>query len=428
MNTLDIDNADIYSRKPESVQNGIPVFSSKDAYVENYEKIASDHVLQITATQENPFMEEELWVSLEASTRDYIQRHVTKGSRILDVGVGLGRLLEPLTEYKRYGVDISLDYLAIAKRRGIEVALAKIEDLPYQAGFFDAIVVCDVLEHVFDLNYCCEKILSCLRPGGVLIVRVPFKEDLGVYLKDDLPYEFIHLRNFDEASLRLHFQKIFGLHFLEAAPTTPYLQGTPRLKLRLLPEETRNKLAQMAANLPELMPVASALQISESTFQAWIYDLKDNSKALFNDISEDLILGIELNAAFVKPYSELESRRALRAGNLEAPLNHQVSQDHTFTELGSDFLKFRHSINEQLIKVNKELVAVEQLIESKFSHADAVIDNLKEKLEGVLLQHHRTTESITGKIYALDQRVTVLAIPLHKWLSRNLRRFFNLFY
>jgi 2-polyprenyl-3-methyl-5-hydroxy-6-metoxy-1,4-benzoquinol methylase len=153
MNTSDIDGTDIYSCKPESVQNGIPVFSRKDAYVENYEKIASDHVSQISETQENPFMEEELWVSLEASTRAYIQRHVRKGSRILDVGVGLGRLLEPLTEYKRYGVDISLDYLAIAKRRGIEVALAKIEDLPYQTGFFDAIVVCDVLEHVFDLNY-----------------------------------------------------------------------------------------------------------------------------------------------------------------------------------------------------------------------------------------------------------------------------------
>ena len=328
MNNLHTNNTNLYTRDPYSMHNKIPIFSNKDAYVKNYEKIARDHVSKITLGQENPFIEEELWTNIEASTREYIQRHVSKGSRILDVGVGLGRLLEPLTEFERYGVDISLDYLAIAKQRGIEVALAKIEELPYKDGFFDAVVVCDVLEHVLDLTYCCEKILSCLRPGGVLIVRVPFKEDLGVYLNDNLPYEFIHLRNFDEASLRLHFQKIFGLQFLEASPATPYLQGTPRLKLRLLPEVIRSKLAQMAADHPEFIPVASAMQVSEEAFQAWIYDLKENSKALFKDISPDLILGIELNAVFIKPYSEPDSRRDLRKASTEGPPNLQVSQTH----------------------------------------------------------------------------------------------------
>jgi SAM-dependent methyltransferase len=333
MNISDATKDEIYSREPQSVQNGIPVFSSKDAYIENYEKISRDHISQISETQENPFMEEELWISLEASTRDYIQKYVTKGSRILDVGVGLGRLLEPLTEYKRYGVDISLDYLTIAKRRGIEVALAKIEDLPYQAGFFDAIVICDVLEHVFDLNYCCEKILACLRPGGVLIVRVPFKEDLDVYLKDDLPYEFIHLRNFDQASLRLHFQKIFGLQFLEGAPTTPYLQGTPRLKIRLLPEVVRSKLAQMIVDHPEFVAVSSAMQVSEEAFQSWIYDLKASNKALFKEVASDLILGIGINAVFIKPHSEPESLLALRAGANEGAHITPASQDQTLVGL-----------------------------------------------------------------------------------------------
>jgi 2-polyprenyl-3-methyl-5-hydroxy-6-metoxy-1,4-benzoquinol methylase len=142
----------LYGREPISTVNDIPVFSERDAYIKNYEDIATDHVSQITESQENPFMEENLWVSLERSTREYIRKHVAQGARILDVGVGLGRLLEPLTEYQRYGVDISLDYLSIAKSRGIKVAFSKIEDLPYSTGFFDAIVVCDVLEHVFDLN------------------------------------------------------------------------------------------------------------------------------------------------------------------------------------------------------------------------------------------------------------------------------------
>ena len=70
------------------------------------------------------------------------------------------------------------------------------------------------------------------------------------------------------------------------------------------------------------------MQVSEETFQAWIYDLKENSKALFKDISPDLILGIELNAVFIKPYSETDSRQNLRKSSTEGPPNLQVSQTH----------------------------------------------------------------------------------------------------
>ena len=348
-------NNEIYARKPDSEFNGIPIFSRGDIYVENYEKIAKDHILQINDTQENPFMEEELWKSLETSTRTYIQRHVEKGSRILDVGVGLGRLLEPLTEYDRYGVDISLDYLAIAKRRGIKVAMAKIEELPYQPGFFDAIVVCDVLEHVIDLNYCCEKILACLKPGGVLIVRVPFKEDLEVYTKEDLPYEFIHLRNFDRASLCIYFEKIFNLHYLEGSTTTPYLQGSPRLRLRLLPEKVRAKLLEISAQRPEFIPIANALDISEEAFQAWIYDLKDNSKDLFRSIADYLILGIEINAVFIKPLSEPPSHLTLRSSSFHAPQDPQDSLEETLISLESSLFKFNRKLSEQLFGAEQKL-------------------------------------------------------------------------
>jgi hypothetical protein len=307
-------------------------------------------------------------------------------------------------------MDISLDYLSIAKRRGIEVAFAKIEELPYKADFFDAIVVCDVLEHVFDLNYCCEKILSCLRPGGVFIVRVPFKENLDVYLKENLPYEFIHLRNFDEASLRLNFQKIFGLQFLEASPTTPYLQGTPRLKLRLLPEDTRTKLAQIAADRPEFIPVASSIEVSEETFQAWIYDLKENSTTLFKEIAGDLIFGIEINAAFIKPYSEEKSRRALRWGTIEAPPNQQVSQDHAFAILGSDFLKFRHEANDELIKTNRALVRVSEQLENVLQSMSAID-------QSVSAIDQRVSEQLDNVL----QSISALSVPLHKKLIRKLR-------
>jgi 2-polyprenyl-3-methyl-5-hydroxy-6-metoxy-1,4-benzoquinol methylase len=66
-------------------------------------------------------------------------------------------------------------------------------------------VCADVLEHVLDLNLVCAKILSVLRPGGILIVRDPYREDLRAYTVPSCPYKFIHLRNFDENSLQLLF-------------------------------------------------------------------------------------------------------------------------------------------------------------------------------------------------------------------------------
>ena len=457
MNNIDDSSLDIYSRDPIYMHDGIPIFSKNDTYVLNYQKIASDHISQISDTQENPFMEEELWRSLEVSTRAYIQKHVAKGSKILDVGVGLGRLLEPLTEYERYGVDISLDYLALARRRGIEVALAKIEELPYKADFFDAIVVCDVLEHVFDINYCCEKILQCLRPGGVLIIRVPFREDLNVYLNEDLPYEFIHLRNFDEASLRLHFQKIFGLQFLEAEPTTPYLQGSPRLKLRLLPDETRKKLSKIALTRPEFSAITDAVQVSEEVFQAWIYDLKKNEVTLFNEISDDLILGIEINAAFIKPYSDSAPLRALRGNTIEFQPLHERPELPAFNELAKDFLKFRQEFNLESLKTHNQFLSIEQIFNTKSEQADfrfssleqligkkseqsdiaheaikQQLGELKLKMDNEIEKQNQITELIKNHISQqneliseMHQTLSVLAVPFYVKFARKIRKLCN---
>jgi SAM-dependent methyltransferase len=220
---------------------------------------------------------------------------------VLDVGVGLGRLLGPLGEYKRYGMDISLDYLKIAQERGVTVAMAKIEDMPYCKDFFDAVVITDVLEHVIDLAMCCRNIINVLRPGGVLIIRVPFKEDLSPYVREDLPYEYIHLRNFDEYSLRLLFSKIYKFQFLEANTVAPYLQGTPRFKVQLLPQNIIHQIREIIVDSPGLDFLSSVLNLSAEEFQDHIYSLRDVDPISFRKVVNLLVNGIEINAVFKKP-------------------------------------------------------------------------------------------------------------------------------
>lgn len=221
-----------YARQPLAFVDGIPVFSERDRYVANYERIALDHVNAMEAGSENPFMDIQLWKLSEEATRRIVAHHVPDGSKVLDVGAGLGRVMGPLTQYERFGIDISIDYLKHARARGLNVAFSRIEDMPFVDECFDAAIVCDVLEHVLDLNACVRQILRVIKPGGLLVVRVPYKEDLTGYLDPSMPYEFVHLRNFDEQSLQLFFEKIMGCHVEYMEQVAPCF-SPDRLKLRL---------------------------------------------------------------------------------------------------------------------------------------------------------------------------------------------------
>jgi len=205
-----------YAREPLDYEDGIPIFSLTDFYVENYERISIDHLNHFETTGNNPWIREDHWQEIESSTEALIKKYATKSDiKILDVGVGMGRLLGRIPELQRFGMDISKGYLKHAKAKGIEVCMARIEDIPYREQFFDMVVATDVLEHVLDLNLVVRKILSVIKVGGIVIVRVPYKEDLHCYLEPNYPYDLVHLRNFEENGLRILFEKIFNMQVLE---------------------------------------------------------------------------------------------------------------------------------------------------------------------------------------------------------------------
>ncbi len=158
---------------------------------------------------------------MEKSTSDLIEIYGKnqKNLKILDVGVGLGRLLSGFSQFDCYGIDIVMPNLEHTKDKSIEVALSKVEDMPYVDNFFDMIVCTDVLEHVIDLNIAIKQIKRVLRPGGTLIVRVPYRENLIPYLSEEYPYHYAHLRAFDEAGLKLYFNKIFNMKYIHTSYT-----------------------------------------------------------------------------------------------------------------------------------------------------------------------------------------------------------------
>jgi SAM-dependent methyltransferase len=102
--------------------------------------------------------------------------------------------------------------------------------MPYRCQYFDCIVCTDVLEHVLDLNLSFEKIVSVLKPGGFLIVRVPYRENLKSYLDPSCPYDLIHLRNFNEFTIQLFVEKFFNLKLIEWS-VCGFVGGGPKLNI-----------------------------------------------------------------------------------------------------------------------------------------------------------------------------------------------------
>ena len=210
--------SEIYEREPICYYSNFPVFSENNDYTNNYEQISQDHLSHFSKHGFNPFINEENWKIMESSTINLIKKYVKPNSKILDVGVGMGRLLSHFSGMQRFGVDISYGYLMESQKKGIEVCYSLIEELPYKNNIFDVVVCTDVLEHVINLESCCEKILYSLKEGGYLIVRVPNREDLSNYLSPICPYEYVHLRNFDENSLQLLFSRVLKCELIELVP------------------------------------------------------------------------------------------------------------------------------------------------------------------------------------------------------------------
>jgi SAM-dependent methyltransferase len=140
---------------------------------------------------------------------DLIQHYAPlEGKRVLDVGCGLGAYVRKMRSFSPdvYGVDIDPDKVeeACAELPNIQVAPA--EELPFPDGFFDVILLHEVIEHVNDDVQTIHEAYRCLRPGGRLVVFAPnrlyFFETHGVYVGKRYVFGNIPLANWLPNGLR----------------------------------------------------------------------------------------------------------------------------------------------------------------------------------------------------------------------------------
>jgi len=141
-------------------------------------------------------------------------------SRILNIGVGSGYLEELLV---RRGVEVySLDPSAESIGRlqdtlgmGSRARQGYSQDIPFEAGYFDTVIMTEVLEHLSTaiIHPTLDEVRRVLKPGGELTGTVPYREDLKaneVMCPHCLKtfHRWGHERRFDAESLTA----LFGEH------------------------------------------------------------------------------------------------------------------------------------------------------------------------------------------------------------------------
>jgi SAM-dependent methyltransferase len=103
------------------------------------------------------------------------------GLRLLDAGCGTGFNLVALARLgSASGIDLSPEAIRFCRERGVRAARASLLALPFPPGAFDVVTSFDVIYHdwVSDDRAAVAEMARVLRPGGVLLVRVPALEAL----------------------------------------------------------------------------------------------------------------------------------------------------------------------------------------------------------------------------------------------------------
>lgn len=213
----------MFTRHPNNIIDGVYDFLENcDDYVENYEQIASDDLAHHLMPDE-----------VKEVLLNCCQLLAPECDTLVDVGAAYGFILSGMRARRKIALDIALDYL-----RQIDPSITRVrcnaESLPLVDGIADVVVCTDVFEHVLDEKALADGLTRILKPGGILLLACPWRQDLSVYESEEYKtkyakYKYVHLRSVDDSMIAESFPD------LQLISATTIRVGEKHMKLKPYP-------------------------------------------------------------------------------------------------------------------------------------------------------------------------------------------------
>jgi ubiquinone/menaquinone biosynthesis C-methylase UbiE len=109
------------------------------------------------------------------------RRYGQRGSRLLEVGSGMGHLVGQLEDtFQTYGMD--LNHWAVKQSKDVvqktHLQTASAQELPFSDGSFNVIIIKHIVEHLPDPRKAIREIGRVTEAGGTLILATPNLDSL----------------------------------------------------------------------------------------------------------------------------------------------------------------------------------------------------------------------------------------------------------
>lgn len=219
-----------------SLHDGIPLFSPVAGEIQPSEKLARSPDTGTPWRKAN-------WKFLERQLSN-----LNEASLILDVGAGRGDFATALERFQSVALDIY-------PYPEIDLVCDLTQHNPFRPNSFDAIILMNVLEHVYDTHALLDNLVQILKPGGRLILAIPFLVKLH-----QTPVDFVRYTHF--ALQRFAPQHGFELDMMEGYydPLFFLAEGTGNIKHAYLPVLKRNQRLLARLLLTGIQTLANGLQ------------------------------------------------------------------------------------------------------------------------------------------------------------------------
>lgn len=213
-------------------------------------------------------LEETYWwfIGRRALVRQMVERYCGRsGLRLLDAGCGTGGTLSRMAGLgELHGLDFSPYALAFTRERGFSLlAAGDLTAMPYRDASFDAVLSCDVLEHLDDDRGGLREMARLLRPGGCAVLTLPAHQ----FLWSEHDEALDHRRRYSARQVRGMLQEA-GLEVVKLSPVVT-AAFAPILTFRLLQRLRRHRPDEPKTDLRVLPRPLNNLLIALLRLENW---------------------------------------------------------------------------------------------------------------------------------------------------------------